>query len=268
MNLMCAVVSSMLFSMPALAQSLTETNPPSWLQAYMHGTYQYYQVTKVRSFAVQNSTVNKKSIDLFIGIEMSSSWLNADQFSTFLNTELIKALHVFAQCGFGFNNVHVLYLQYSATGLANLNGYASADPYNGPFEFALMQDLPQSARPMVVLNQVGYAESFNADSIQSLISAYGASMVNISNLSFVPFNTAVTYNAQMQTQASYSLFAHEMAHVLGNLEHVQLSTPNLMNAGDGQTPAEIGQAMSGALNTQQCNAILAYQQTPPVAELE
>jgi hypothetical protein len=111
---------------------------------------------------------------------------------------------------------------------------------------------------MLILNDVGYAESFNLQSVQNLSPYYGAQMTLIQNLSFVPATTAVGYNQNMLTQASYRLMAHEMAHVLGNLMHVALATPNLMNAGDGDTPQAIGHMMSSALTPSQCQAIRAF----------
>ncbi len=260
--MICAAFSALL-CLAARARAaetpvLSETTPPPEVQALDGFQGADYQVSQVRSFVVSNSSPSLKTLALYLGVEVGSPWLNGEDFSPLLALELPKALAVFSQCGLGFSRVHLLELRFNAAGLTRLADYASSSPYDPPFEFGLLQDLPPAARPMVVLLRQGYAESFNADAISNLTPVYGASIAKIGGLSFVPSDTDVGYDASVFAPGSYSLFAHEMAHVLGNLEHVTLSVPNIMNAGDGDTPRAAGRMMSTDMTPQQCAAVLSY----------
>jgi hypothetical protein len=52
--------------------------------------------------------------------------------------------------------------------------------------------------------------------------------------------------------------AHEMAHVIGNLEHIQDPTPDLMDVLQSGSIQDVGHAMDGYLNPSQCQSILSY----------
>lgn len=143
-----------------------------------------------------------------------------------------------------------------------LTQFDTSSPYDPPFEYSLYQDLPAALRPMVIFNQRGYAESFNRDAVNNLTPIYNVPISNIQDLSFVPSDTAFGYNARMMTQSSFSIIAHEMAHVIGNLEHIQVSTPNLMNVIQTGSMQEAGHAMSGSLDSDQCQAILHWDRNP------
>lgn len=238
--------------------TFSEVDSPASIKALAGTHYTNYQISKVRSFKVNNVSPLKRTIELYVAVQVGSPWLSGDQFSSLLSAEMPKALQVFSQCGFGFDQVHVLYLNYNAAGLKRLVGYESSDPYDPPFEFGLLQDLPQVVRPVVVLNKQGYAESFNAESVQRYAESFDAPISKIQDMSFVPSDTAVSYNKKMLTQDSYSLFAHEMGHVLGNLQHVKFPTPNLMSAAAGSTPQQSGKLMNSDLTADQCRAILNY----------
>lgn len=237
---------------------LSETTPSAEVQALDGFQGVYYQISQVRSFVVSSSSPSQKTLALYLGAEAGSPWLNGEDFSPLLSLELPKALAVFSQCGLGFSRVHLVVLRFNPAGLSRLADFAASSPYDPPFEFGLLQDLPAAARPMVVLLRQGYAESFNADSIRNLTAYYGASITKIGGLSFVPSDTDIGYDARVFAPSSYSLFAHEMAHVLGNLEHVTLPVPNIMNAGDGNTLRAAGRMMSTDMTPQQCAAVLSY----------
>ncbi len=241
-------------------QAFTRVTPPPWLQAFDGAKFKYFRVQNVESYKVGSVVPHNHPVDLFVGVDAGSSWSPGGQITAQVVTELTKTVGILALCGFGFGNVNVLYFNYTAAGRAKVAGYASSSPYDPPFEFALYQELPARLRPMIILNQVGYAEAFNANAVSRMVSIYGNQLINISNLSFLPYDTAVDYNARLYTQASFSLMAHEIAHVVGNLEHVRLSAPNLMNDGVGTTLQDAGHAMSGALNNSQCTALLKYVQ--------
>jgi hypothetical protein len=244
------------------APALTPTESPGAVEAMAGYSGVYYQIRAVRTFAMPDASAAQKTMDLYVTVELGSPWLKGEEFSPLLSAELPKALRVFGQCGLGFARVHVLYLQFNDAGLAKLSGFASSSPYDPPFEFDLFQDLPAAARPLVALNKQGYAESFNAGAIRNLAPLFGDKIARIDGMSFVPSDTAIGYNARMFAPASYSLFAHEMAHVLGDMVHVQLPEPNIMNAGDGDTPRAAGRMMGTQMTAEQCRAVLSYAPAP------
>ncbi len=242
----------------AVAPKLTEIEPPATVQSLAKTTYSKFKIDKVRSFKLSYSTPLKRSMDLFLGVQVGSPWMEDDRFSPLLSAELLSGIQTLNQCGLGFNQIHVLYLNYNATGLKILAGFASASPYEPPFEFGLYKDLPSAARPIVVFNKRGTAKSYNATSIAAFSSIFGDEIAKVEDMAFVPSDTASGYNTRMFAQSSYSLLAHEMAHFLGNLAHVQLKTPNLMNANAAATLRQSGKLMSSDLNDEQCKAILNY----------
>ncbi len=238
--------------------ALIPISAPPEIQALAGSSYAFFQINEVKAFAVTNALPTRRNIDLYLGIELGSPWLSGDAPVDALSSEIPKAIQIFNKCALGFSHVYFLYLAYNHAGLNQLSQFASSSPYDPPFEFPLYQDMPSGLRPMVILNQRGYAESFNRDAVQNLTPIYNVPISRIQDLSFVPSDTAFGYNEQLMTQPSFSLMAHEMAHVIGNLEHIQVATPNLMNVYQSGTAEETGNAMSGDLNMDQCKAILNY----------
>ncbi|MDR3608649.1 MAG: hypothetical protein P4M08_14900 [Oligoflexia bacterium] len=238
--------------------ALTPVASPPGVQALLGSSYSFFQITEVKSYSVTNALPTRRTIDLYLAIEVGSPWLSGDTPVDALSSEIPKAIRIFNTCAFGFDQIHFLYLTYNAAGANQLSQFASSSPYDPPFEFALYQDMPASLRPMVIFNRQGYAESFNLDAIGNLTPIYNVPISRIQDISFVPSDTAFGYNARMLTQPSFSLLAHEMAHVIGNLEHIQIPTANLMNVYQSGSTQEVGQAMSGDLDADQCQAILNW----------
>jgi hypothetical protein len=161
-----------------------------------------------------------------------------------LEAVLGKASAIFARCGVALGSAEVSFVRWSPEGLRRLN---IEDPYKGPAQIAVMgEPLLPVRRPAGFL--------FAAKSIPSTASAYNVRSVEAMSRQTPAVKSMlntfwITMDQQNRRPAdfaeSYSMFAHELTHIFGNLPHTPAS-PNLMT--DAQTP----RAKSGDLLEEQC----------------
>lgn len=181
---------------------------------------------------------------LALVVEAGSSW----EAPGTLEKELGKASAIFAQCGVTLGETEVVSARWSKEGLRLLN---VADPYKAPAEASVMgEPLIPSRRP------VGFF--FAKGSVPSTAKAYNATSVNVFKQRFPEAASIldsfwITYDEGFRppkpdTAPSYSMMAHELTHILGDVGHTR-EHPNLM------TDDESAGAKSGDLDDAQCAAI-------------
>lgn len=171
-----------------------------------------------------------------------------------LERMLGKASAIFAPCGVALGAVDVRVVRWSAEALRLLN---LENPYAGPSGLRVIADpgMP-TQRPLGFL--------FGARSIPSTASAYtvssGVTFGRFPNMPKLVNTWWLTMDQESRPprfdQApSYSITAHELAHLFGNLGHVDFA-PNLMSN------AETREAKSGDLDAAQCAAIAVLHGLP------
>lgn len=183
-------------------------------------------------------------VPLALVVQEGSPW----QAPGMLEGVLGKASAIFSRCGVTLGAAEVVTARWSAEGLRRLN---VNDPYKGPEQTAVMSEpLIPSRRP------VGFL--FDKSSVPSTAKAYNKSSVDAFKRQFpdagVILDTFwITIDQQVRKPkvdeaASFSVFAHELTHIFGDLPHTRLH-PNLM------TDDESAGAKSGDLTDEQCAAI-------------
>jgi hypothetical protein len=181
---------------------------------------------------------------LALVVEAGSGW----EAPGVLEGVLGKASAIFSRCGVTLGETEVLSARWSKEGLRRLN---AVDPYAGPAEIAVMDEpLLPSRRP------VGFF--FATGSIPSTAKAYNATSVNAFKAQFpkaplILDTFWITYDEGFRkprpdTAESYSMAAHELTHILGDVGHTR-EHPNLMTDDDGPG------SKSGDLTDAQCAAI-------------
>jgi hypothetical protein len=188
----------------------------------------------------------KQVAPLALVIESGTGW----EAPGLLDKVLGKASAFFARCGVTLGETEVVSARWSKEGLRLLN---VADPYKAPAEASVMPE------PMIPARRpVGFF--FAKGSIPSTAKAYNVSSTNVFNQRF-PEAAAmsdtfwITYDEGFRppkpdTAPSYSMMAHELAHIFGDIGHTR-EHPNLM------TDDESAGAKSGDLTDAQCAAIRA-----------
>lgn len=164
-----------------------------------------------------------------------------------LERMLGKASAILVPCGVSLGRARVRVVAWSARSLRELN---IEDPYRGPAGLRVIADAAIPAeRPLGLL--------FGARSIPSTAAAYNVS-TGRSYSGFPDFPKLVntwwmTFDHESRAPRrdeapSYSVAAHELVHLFGDLGHTD-AAPNLM------TNAETPGAKSGDLDAAQCAAV-------------
>lgn len=193
---------------------------------------------------VPPATPQAQIVPLALVVEDGSGW----DAPGVLERALGKASAIFGQCRVALGTVEVTTARWSPDALAVLN---HPDPYKGPEETALAAapELP-ARRPIGLL--------FGAKSIPSTAKAFNKSSVAVFSRQFPDARLLLdtfwmtldqeTRPRRADEAASFSVPAHELTHILGDLPHTPVS-PNLMT--EGEQPG----AKSGDLTPEQCDAI-------------
>ena len=185
-------------------------------------------------------SVAAKAVPLELLVEEGSGWDAAGV----LERVLGKASAIFGRCGLALGDARVTTVRWTAEGLRRLN---ASDPYAGPAQLGVLGDPGLPAR-----RPIGFL--FGARSVPSTASAYNRSSTAALSRSHPAaaglLNTFwITRDQELRRESdiseSYSVFAHELTHLFGDLPHTPES-PNLMT--DASTPG----AKSGDLLEAQC----------------
>lgn len=189
------------------------------------------------------ATSGVQQIALQIVVDEASEWARPGE----IEAQVKKASGIFRQCGVELGRAEIKVVKYSAAAVTALN---NQNPYRGPSELVLMGGDLTKVRPAVFLfgNQIAStAKAFTTTSISRLGQG---SPVDVKPL----LNTTVlsghhrTNDPIPGAHSSYSTFAHELAHLLGDIDHVDLPG-NLMSS-----RREPGSKTSG-LTQAQCEKI-------------
>jgi len=181
-----------------------------------------------------------KAVPLALVVEAGSGWDGAGV----LESVLGKASAIFGQCGLSLGAAEVLTVRWSAEGLRRLN---VQDPYKGPAQMAVMNEpLLPARRPVGFLFAKSVpttASAYNGDSVSRLSGMHPRAKLLL-NTFWITINQEIRARPP-DISESYSVFAHELTHLFGNVGHTPAS-PNLM------TDASTRGAKSGALLEEQC----------------
>ncbi len=166
---------------------------------------------------------------LSLVVEAGSPWEQPGRLEALLG----KASDVLSQCGVALGEAKVVSVRWTAEGLRRLN---DQNPYNGPAQMAVM-----SAPEIPSLRPVGFL--FAENSIPSTASAYNGRSVRYFSTQFpaaIQLLNTFWMTGDQETRGrrrdelpSYSVTAHELVHLFGDLGHIMVR-PNLMS--DYDTP--------------------------------
>jgi hypothetical protein len=198
-----------------------------------------------------------RAVPLALVVEEGSGWAAPGK----LEAVLGKASAILGACGVSLGAAEVVTGRWSPEALRALN---EQNPYKGPAQIAVMvEPLLPARRPLGFL--------FAPGSVPSTASAYNASSVSNLSRSYPQARSLldtfwITFDHESRRRPrdespSYSVAAHELVHLLGDLGHT-LDRPNLMT--DSDEPG----AKSGDLNAAQCAAIVARLSAPPAPAAE
>lgn len=181
-----------------------------------------------------------KSVPLSLVVEAGSGWDGAGV----LESVLGKASAIFGRCGLSLGAAEILTVRWTPEALRRLN---VQNPYAGPAQMAVMDEpLLPARRPTGFLfakSVPSTASAYNADSVGRLGGAHPGAK-RLLNTFWITIDQQVRARPP-DVSESYSVFAHELTHLFGNLPHTPAS-PNLMT--DASTPG----AKSGDLLEEQC----------------
>lgn len=181
-----------------------------------------------------------KSVPLALVVEEGSGWDGPGV----LQSVLGKASAIFGQCGLSLGSAEVLTVRWTPEALRRLN---IQNPYAGPAQTAVMgEPLLPARRPVGFLFAKSVpptASAYNGDSVARLSGAHPGAR-RLLNTFWITIDQQIRARPP-DISESYSVFAHELTHLFGNLPHTPAS-PNLM------TDASSRGAKSGALLEDQC----------------
>lgn len=199
--------------------------------------------------AAQPSQQDVLQIPLQITVDASSVWAAPGE----IQRQVAKASGIFRQCGIELGRVEVHYVSFSPDIVSSLN---NPNPYRGPGALGLVTEEMSATRPAMWLfgTQIpSTAQAFTQTSIERLSegpSVEVAPLLNTTLISGHHHSNAPVPGAH----ASYSTFAHELAHLLGDLDHVD-EMDNLMSS---ETRPR---SKTGRLSAAQCQQMRTYSMT-------
>lgn len=155
-------------------------------------------------------------------VEADSRWTRSGA----LEAALSRASRIFGRCGVGLGEIDVLTVRWGDEAIRDLRGE------DHPTERTVMTEpLLPARRPIGFFFQDEESivpSAFNVKSVETLTRMGKTDMPLLLNTFWLTYEQ---YRERQPDQdASFNLAAHEIAHLLGNLEHVD-EEPNLMSRG-------------------------------------
>lgn len=190
-----------------------------------------------------------RAVPLSLVVEAGSPWSAPRA----LEAVLGKASAIFGACGLSLGRAEALTVAWTPRALDELN---SQNPYFGPSQIHVI-DEPQipARRPAAFLfgpSVPATASAYNLRSV-GILSQSNPAAAKLLNTVWITsdWGSGKAWDpdyAGGEIAPSFSVFAHELAHLFGNLPHIP-EAPNLMTDADGPG------AKSGDLNPAQCAEI-------------
>ncbi len=182
-------------------------------------------------------------VPISLVVQAGSSWATPGV----LEETLGKASAIFAACGVTLGEADVSLVRWTPRALGRLS---NPDPYRGPPESDAVSRSGARSRPLGFLFGPGavpaVAKAFNQDSVDGLARMGHPDAAVLWGTFWI--TTDWRRLPAPEVAPSYSIAAHELAHLLGNLGHVP-EAPNLMS--ESEAPG----AQNGDLTPAQCAAI-------------
>lgn len=204
-----------------------------------------WTVIRTEVISPEVSTESLLEFPLHLVVEEGSGWNEAGVIPGILR----KNSQIFRACGLKVGEASLEVVRLSPEALHALK---NPNPYKGPGELVLVPGITTEVRPLVFLmkrSTVNTASAFNLDSVTRLstptVDARGLLNTSVISDNHIRPPTTTDY------VSSYDTFAHELAHIFGNMGHIP-TQGNLMSSLEGRG------AKSGGLTTDQCDQILKF----------
>lgn len=191
-------------------------------------------------------TPGVQQIPLQLVVDETSKWaVNGE-----LEAQVSKTSGIFRRCGIELGRVEIKLVRYSQATIDALN---NPNPYRGPSEVILTKGDLSDVRPLMWLfdNRIAStAKAFNRTSIERLSRGSPVDVTPLLHTSVMSGHHR-TNTPIPGANPSYNTLAHELAHILGDLDHVD-EADNLMSS------RTVPNSKSGRLNPDQCKSIQEY----------
>lgn len=202
-------------------------------------------VSREEKFPAAKQTKGIFQVPIQVIVDEKTSWAKVGE----IKAQVDKASKIFKQCNIEIGEVTVRYMNVSPKINEVLSD--SPSPYKAPQELMLAKQDITTTRPAVFLlskSVINTAKAFTRHAVTQLSRSTTADLSPMLHLSIISDNHR-TNEVSGHVVNSYSNFAHELAHILGNLEHTE-ENDNLM--------ANSPKIISGRLNAEQCKQISDY----------
>jgi hypothetical protein len=180
-------------------------------------------------------------IPLQLFIEAGSPWDSP----SILSYTIQKTSRIIQQCNLALGEVSVTTIELTPAGTAALN---DQNPYQGPSVRGFAQAVKDLPKPLGFLidQQSGpfdMAKAFTRRSTDIFVRSHGESMLPLNGTFYISSRWVDNRFVPNGTE-SYNTLAHEVVHLLGNIDHVE-ENDNLMS----------NRRKGGKLNAAQCAAM-------------
>lgn len=188
-------------------------------------------------------TAGVQQINLQLVLDETSEWARPGE----IESQITKSSNIFRKCGVELGSVQIRYVRYSQATVTALN---NQNPYRGPSELILTQGELSRTRPTVFLFGNQIPETAKAFSDTSIARLSAGAPVDVKPLKYMSVISGGyrTNDSVPGCHASYSNLAHELAHILGDLDHIDEAN-NLMSS------RRAPNSKSANLNPAQCEKI-------------
>ena len=205
-----------------------------------------WTTSRLQTIPAPTAVNGVQQIPLQLVIDEGSPWAAAGE----MQRQIDLTRESLGPCGIDLGQIELRFVRYSD---AVVNAITNASPYNPPAELALTEGDQTSTRPLVWLfnRQIpSTAKAYTRSAIDSLSRTSTVSLDPILHTSVITASHMLG-DPKLGAAPSYTNLAHELAHILGNLDHVD-ERNNLMS--DDRS----ANAKTGRLNPEQCAQIREY----------
>jgi hypothetical protein len=203
-----------------------------------------WRVTGTSSIPTPDAEPTVRRIPIQLFVEASSPWSDGNA----LVHTIIKTSRIFQQCGLALGEVSVTMIELTPAGIEALN---DQNPYKGPNIRGFAQAVKDLPRPLGFLfnQQSGpfdMAKAYTRRATDVFVRSHGDVMLPLLDTFYVSSRWIDNRFVPNGTE-KYNTFAHEVAHLLGNIDHNE-ENDNLMS----------NRRKGGRLNSSQCASMQRY----------